>query len=130
MGKETLASDIEQGGALLAVIEPTTGGLASTIGSVLGKAFQAAERRKQIWWRYVVENKTDEEFERTLEYELNEEHGNVILEGLRAALSTVDSAALAPLGRLTRAYLLTKRGFRAYETDPRREKSAVVNGSP
>jgi hypothetical protein len=110
--RKRLASDLEHGGALLAVVEPATGGIVSTIGNVLGKAFQAAERRKQTWWRHVVENKTEEEFEQTLEYELNEEHGDVILEGLRAALSTVDSAALPPLGRLTRLYLLTETGAR------------------
>lgn len=107
-----LASDIEQGGALLAIVEPATGGVISVIGSVLGKALQAAERRKQVWWSHVLHNKTDEEFERTLEYELGEEHGDVILEGLRGALSTVDNAALPALGRLTRMYLQTKSGAR------------------
>lgn len=112
MDKRKLASDLEQGSAVLSLIEPATGGLMSMVGSVLNKAILAAERRRQIWWRYVVENKTDEQFERALEYELNEEHGDVILEGLRAALGTIDNAALAPLGRLTRMYLLTKTGAR------------------
>lgn len=112
MDKKKLASDLEQGSAVLALIEPATGGLMSMVGSVLNKAIFAAERKRQIWWQYVVENKTDEEFERTLEYELNEEHGDVILEGLRAAIGTVDNAALPPLGWLTRTYLLTKTGAR------------------
>jgi hypothetical protein len=88
------------------------GGVMSTVGSVLEKALLSADRRRQTWWRYVVENKTDEEFERTLEYDLNEEHGDVILEGLRAAISTIDSAALPALGRLTRMYLRTSSGKR------------------
>jgi hypothetical protein len=79
--KQKLASDLEQGGAALAILEPLSGGVLSTVGGVLGKALQAAERRKQTWWKHVVENKTDEEFERMLEYELGEEHGDVILEG-------------------------------------------------
>lgn len=107
-----LASSIEQGGALLAIVEPATGGVVSAIGSVLGRALQAAERRKRVWWSHVVSNKTDEQFEQTLEYELGEEHGEVILEGLRGALATVDNAALPPLGRLTRLYLQNKSGAR------------------
>lgn len=84
----------------------------SAVGAVLGLAVEAAKHRQRTWWAHVVGNKTDEEFERTLEYELTEEHGAVILEGLRAALQTVDDAALVPLARLTRMYLRTKTGSR------------------
>ncbi|WP_437983973.1 hypothetical protein [Sorangium sp. So ce117] len=37
---------------------------------------------------------------------------------------------LSRFDEITLSRLSTERGFRAYETDPRREKSAVVNGSP
>ncbi len=110
--KQSIGARIEVGGNILSLVDPSMGSVVSTVGSVLGKGFLSADRRRQTWWRYVVENKTDEEFERTLEYELNEEHGDVILEGLRAAISTVDNAALPALGRLTRMYLRTSTGKR------------------
>lgn len=112
MNSRKLRSALEQGGTALSLIDPTSGTVLSTLAALLGIGGEAARQRQRIWWAHVVENKSDEEFERTLEYELTEQHGDVVLQGLRAALETIDNEALVLLARLTRMYLRTKSGAR------------------
>lgn len=96
-------------GVAVAPFNTTLGGALQAIGGGLSKVREkldwAARVRIETWWKHAIEDKDEDDFERTVEYELDEDKAEVLREGLHSALDAIDVAALQPLARLTRRYI-------------------------